>query len=240
MCVCLFVYAHAYLCASVCVCVCMCMCICVCVCVCACVSVCICVCVYMCVYVRVYLCAFVYVCVCMYVHISVCVGGCVCVCTCVYACVCLYVCVCVCARVCVFKLTCPGPHTMGAAGLQSRTWCVEGDCRIPLRPIDFLFGTPSQWRIQDFPEGGAWTLQGGREHAKFSRKLHEIERIWTPRGGRASLTPPPRSANASSNAKTEGKFKKNATRRSRSYQIAGSFNVALNVPIYTELKQIFL
>ena len=48
----------------------------------------------------------------------------------------------------------------------------------------------NQWRIQDFPEGGAWTLQGGREHAKFSRKLHEIERIWTPRGGRASLTPP--------------------------------------------------
>ena len=42
-----------------------------------------------------------------------------------------------------------------------------------------------------FSRGGAWTLQGGREHAKFSRKLHEIERIWTPRGGRASLTPPP-------------------------------------------------
>ena len=59
-----------------------------------------------------------------------------------------------------------------------------------------LFIGPIQWRIQDFPEGGAWTLQGGREHAKFSRKLHEIERIWTPRGGRASLTPPPRSANA--------------------------------------------
>ena len=58
------------------------------------------------------------------------------------------------------------------------------------------FVEPVQWRIQDFPEGGAWTLQGGREHAKFSRKLHEIERIWTPRGGRASLTPPPRSANA--------------------------------------------
>ena len=53
-----------------------------------------------------------------------------------------------------------------------------------------------QWRIQDFPEGGAWTLQGGREHAKFSRKLHEIERIWTPRGGHASLMSPPRSANA--------------------------------------------
>ena len=41
-----------------------------------------------------------------------------------------------------------------------------------------------------FSRGGAWTLQGGREHAKFSRKLHEIERIWTPRGGRASLMPP--------------------------------------------------
>ena len=47
-----------------------------------------------------------------------------------------------------------------------------------------------QWRIQDFPEGGAWTLQGGREHAKFSRKLHEIERIWTPRGGVRPSRPP--------------------------------------------------
>ena len=53
------------------------------------------------------------------------------------------------------------------------------------------FSRGGAWTLQ----GGAWTLQGGREHAKFSRKLHEIERIWTPRGGRASLTPPPRSAN---------------------------------------------
>ena len=47
----------------------------------------------------------------------------------------------------------------------------------------------SQWRIQDFPEEGAPTLQGGAptyDFAKFSQKLHEIERIWTPRGGRAS------------------------------------------------------
>ena len=49
--------------------------------------------------------------------------------------------------------------------------------------ITVLMNIIKQWRIQDFPEGG-------REHAKFSRKLHEIERIWTPRGGRASLTPP--------------------------------------------------
>ena len=51
-----------------------------------------------------------------------------------------------------------------------------------------------QWRIQDFPEGGV-NPPGGREHAKFSRKLHEIERIWTPRGGVRPSRPPPRSAN---------------------------------------------
>ena len=69
------------------------------------------------------------------------------------------------------------------------TW--TSPCRDHLPQCSNLFNMKhSQWRIQDFPEGGAWTLQGGREHAKFSRKLHEIERIWTPRGGRASLTPP--------------------------------------------------
>ena len=49
----------------------------------------------------------------------------------------------------------------------------------------------SQWRIQDFPEEGAPTPQGAPtyEFAKFSQKLHEIERIWT-RGGRVSLAPP--------------------------------------------------
>ena len=50
-----------------------------------------------------------------------------------------------------------------------------------------------QWRIQDFPEEGAPTPQGGAptyDFAKFSQKLHEIERIWAPRGGRASLAPP--------------------------------------------------
>ena len=39
--------------------------------------------------------------------------------------------------------------------------------------------------------------RGGREHAKLSRKLHEIERIWTPRGGACVPHAPPRSANAS-------------------------------------------
>ena len=47
---------------------------------------------------------------------------------------------------------------------------------------------PHQWRIQDFPEEGAPTLQRGAptyNFAKFCQRLHEIEIIWTP-GGRAS------------------------------------------------------
>ena len=47
-----------------------------------------------------------------------------------------------------------------------------------------------------FPRGGGVNPPGGREHAKFSRKLHEIERIWTPRGGACVPHAPPRSANA--------------------------------------------
>ena len=47
-----------------------------------------------------------------------------------------------------------------------------------------------QWRIQDFPEVGTPTLQGAPTYnlAKFSQKLHEIDRIWT--RGNASLAPP--------------------------------------------------
>ena len=42
-----------------------------------------------------------------------------------------------------------------------------------------------QWRIQNFPEEGVPTPRGGGavaniHFAKFSRKLHEIERIWAP------------------------------------------------------------
>ena len=42
-----------------------------------------------------------------------------------------------------------------------------------------------QWRIWDFPEEGAPTPRGGAptyDFAKIPQKLHEIERIWTPRG----------------------------------------------------------
>ena len=48
-----------------------------------------------------------------------------------------------------------------------------------------------------FSRGGGVNPPGGREHAKFSRKLHEIERIWTPRGG-VRPSRPPRSANGCS------------------------------------------
>ena len=64
-------------------------------------------------------------------------------------------------------------------------------CILTTAPSDCTSGgaTYMQWRIQDFPEEGAPTPQGGaptHDLAKFSQKLHEIERIWTPRGGRAS------------------------------------------------------
>ena len=43
-----------------------------------------------------------------------------------------------------------------------------------------------QWRIQDFPEEGAPTLQGAPTYvfSKFPQKLHEIERIWLGGGAR--------------------------------------------------------
>ena len=44
-----------------------------------------------------------------------------------------------------------------------------------------------------FPRGGGANFPGGRQHTilpKFPKKLHEIERIWTPRGGARPLRPP--------------------------------------------------
>ena len=80
---------------------------------------------------------------------------------------------------------------------------IEFHCPLKLKFLSKINVTPSIETVNPgsggsriFPRGGVNPLGGGREHAKFSRKLHEIERIWTPRGGRASLTPPPRSANA--------------------------------------------
>ena len=52
---------------------------------------------------------------------------------------------------------------------------------------------PVQWRIQDFPDGGAPTPEGGAPTyylTNFSQKLHENEENLTQRGGRASLRPP--------------------------------------------------
>ena len=51
-----------------------------------------------------------------------------------------------------------------------------------------------QWRIQDFPQGGAPTPKVGVLAYFFGQKLHENERIWTPGGGArvpgAPLDPP--------------------------------------------------
>ena len=49
-----------------------------------------------------------------------------------------------------------------------------------------LISIACQWRIQDFPEVGTPTLAGVApkyDFATFSQKLHEIERIWTLKGG---------------------------------------------------------
>ena len=50
-----------------------------------------------------------------------------------------------------------------------------------------------QCRIQDFLREGAPTLQGAPTYdfAKFSQKLHEIERILTPERTRVSCYAPP-------------------------------------------------
>ena len=53
-----------------------------------------------------------------------------------------------------------------------------------------------QWRFQDFPRWGCQPSGEGAppyDFAKFYQKLHEIERIWTPRWGHPSR--PVRSAN---------------------------------------------
>ena len=63
---------------------------------------------------------------------------------------------------------------------------------LPLCEQDFLAVNvkPYQWRIQDFPKEGVPTPPGPRyDFANFSQKLHEIERIWNPRG--VFLAPPP-------------------------------------------------
>ena len=46
-----------------------------------------------------------------------------------------------------------------------------------------------------FSRGGGANSQNCYYFSHFCRKLHENERIWTPRGGRASLAPPLGSAN---------------------------------------------
>ena len=52
------------------------------------------------------------------------------------------------------------------------------------------FVTINQWRIQDFARGGEGAnSQNCYYFSHFCRKLHENERIWTPRGARVPGAP---------------------------------------------------
>ena len=56
--------------------------------------------------------------------------------------------------------------------------------------VSQAFLESTQWRIQDFLRGGA-NSQKCYYFSIFCQKLHENERIWTPRGGARPWRPPP-------------------------------------------------
>ena len=55
---------------------------------------------------------------------------------------------------------------------------------------DRILRMGKQWRIQDFPQGCA-DSQKCYYFSNICWKLHENERIWTPRGARVPGSPPP-------------------------------------------------
>ena len=59
-----------------------------------------------------------------------------------------------------------------------------------LAQLQIYFRINPQWRIQDFPRGGGANSQNCYYFSHFCRKLHENERIWTPRGGARPWRPP--------------------------------------------------
>ena len=86
---------------------------------------------------------------------------------------------------CIWKLTVQRPLPGRKIRNNQHHACI-------LETNNYLSVYNVQWRIQDYPEVGAPTLwdRGSPTYdfAKFSQKLHEIERIWAPWG--ASLAPP--------------------------------------------------
>ena len=52
-----------------------------------------------------------------------------------------------------------------------------------------------QWRIQDFPQGGAPTTKSAIIFQIFAENCMKMKEFGPPGGGRASLAPPLRSAN---------------------------------------------
>ena len=84
-------------------------------------------------------------------------------------------------------------HLTGHVYMCPLNWHHLKETKLGKRPqsqqLPSLFPRAYQWRIQDFPEVGAPTLQG-RQHTilpSFPKKLHEIERIWI--GGRIPHIP---------------------------------------------------
>ena len=55
---------------------------------------------------------------------------------------------------------------------------------------------PNQWRIQDFPQGGAPTPKIAIIFHIFAENCMKMKEFGPPGGGRASLAPPLGSANA--------------------------------------------
>ena len=81
----------------------------------------------------------------------------------------------------------------------SQTW-VEGGAPTLSSLVRLTIIWQNQWRIQDFPEGGAPTLKGGGAPTyylpHFSQKLHENKEILAERGRARIPGAPLRSATA--------------------------------------------
>ena len=99
---------------------------------------------------------------------------------CVCMCVCVCVCVCVASSGIHWKLKGQDP------GLWVRM-CVHVCMYTHWYVCVFQ---QDQWWIQHFPKEGAPTLKEAIIWPLFSQKLHEIERIWTPRGDVHPWHPP--------------------------------------------------
>ena len=63
------------------------------------------------------------------------------------------------------------------------------------QPLKFKIDDHCQWRIQDFPQGGAPTPKSAIIFQFFAENCMKMKEFGPPGGGRASLAPPLGSAN---------------------------------------------